>query len=324
MYTRLKAVIIIFTQYPPQVKDLLCKNQKCIKLVRSLTGNDMRGSGHAVSGIKIVIQLILFVTFLVHFGIPSLRKYEKEETIIVTSEVKTNGIEAPPVSVAVYQGHQGTAWKSTQGQITWDTFDLVQHCENIDMPDIERCMRNDSFELQDFMREIYFGFPVKNMSISKTPGPPSLPSVPSSLEEDMSSTPLGRIFTIKATKMITPYYQDFMVLILNRNFSFFIFLHDEEYFLLNINSFGPPSVLRMYANLSQSQSHYYEISLTKHKRLNIGRSPCIEEKNYSFKSCVKNSFSKQVRMSLLSLFCLIFHCHCITRQTTYLNQKRQS
>ena len=206
----------------PGQGSLVQKPKYVHKLNRFLTGNNMRGSRYAVSVIKIVIQLILFVTFLVHFGIPSLRKYEKEETIIVTSEVKTNGIEAPPVSVAVYQGHQGTAWKSTQGQITWDTFDLVQHCENINMPDIERCMRNDSFKLQDFMREIYFGFPEKNMSISKTPGPPSLPSVPSSLEEDMSSTPLGRIFTIKATKMMTPYYQDFMVLILNRNFSFFI------------------------------------------------------------------------------------------------------
>ena len=95
--------------------------------------------------------------------------------------------------------------------------------------------------------------------------------------------------------------QDWMVLIFNRKFSFFIFLHDEEYFVLDVNSFGPPSVLRMYVNLNQSRSHYYETSLTKHKKLNIGRRPCVEEPDYSFKSCVKNSLSEKVTQILSNM-----------------------
>ena len=250
---------------------------------------------YIISGIKIVIQLILFVAFLIHFGIPSLEKYGKEETISVTSEAETNGIDAPAVTISVFYGAQGTGWKSAQGQFTWDTFNLVEHCENIKMPDLQLCMRNDTFEFHDFIREMYFGFPKKSASILRTSdGSLSLPTVPLSFEEDLSFTSTGRHFTIKASKIMTTQDQDWMVLILKRKFSFFIFLHDEEYFVLDVNSFGPPSILRMYVNLNQSHSHYYEISLTIHKKLNIGRRPCVEDPDYSFKSCVKNSLSEKV------------------------------
>ena len=63
---------------------------------------------YIISGIKIVIQLILFVAFLIHFGIPSLEIYGKEETISVTSEAETNGIDAPAVTISVFYGAQGT------------------------------------------------------------------------------------------------------------------------------------------------------------------------------------------------------------------------
>ena len=78
-----------------------------------------------ISGIKIVIQLILFIAFLIHFAVPSLKKYGKKETISVTSEAETNGMEAPDVTISVFLGAQCNRWKSAQGQFTWDTFDLV-------------------------------------------------------------------------------------------------------------------------------------------------------------------------------------------------------
>ena len=53
---------------------------------------------YLIPGIKIVIQLTLFVVFFVHFGIPSLEKYRREETIIVHSEEVRQGLEAPMVN----------------------------------------------------------------------------------------------------------------------------------------------------------------------------------------------------------------------------------
>ena len=47
---------------------------------------------------KVILQLGLFLVFLVYFGIPAVQKYVKKDTIIVTSEEDTNGIEAPAVT----------------------------------------------------------------------------------------------------------------------------------------------------------------------------------------------------------------------------------
>ena len=99
----------------------LTTDYSCIR-VASLHVYNMKS--YIISGIKIVIQLILFAAFLIHFGIPSLEKYGKEETISVTSEAETNGIDAPAVTISVFYGAQGTGWKSAQGQFTWDTFKL--------------------------------------------------------------------------------------------------------------------------------------------------------------------------------------------------------
>ena len=39
----------------------------------------------------------------------------------------------------------------------------------------------------------------------------------------------------------------------------------------------------------------WELGLTKHMRLNLERSPCEEDPNYSFSLCVKESLAQQVK-----------------------------
>ena len=43
---------------------------------------------------KTILQLVLFFLFLAFFGLPSFSQYQKKETIIVKSELDTQGIEA--------------------------------------------------------------------------------------------------------------------------------------------------------------------------------------------------------------------------------------
>ena len=159
------------------------------------------------------------------------------------------------------------------------------------MMDFEECMKKDTFELKDFLHEMYFGFPDKNTSIFDASVSSSLST---SFEEDLTFAATGRHFTFKMSKMMKSESEGWLVLNVNRNFSLFIFLHDEEFFLLNLNSFGPPSLLRMYGNIANTQSHFFEIYLTRHKKLNIGRHSCEEDPDYSFKACVKRALSKKV------------------------------
>ena len=53
-----------------------------------------------VLGTHSILQLALFVIFLIFFGIPSVEKYLEKETIVISSEEQTYRIEAPAIALA--------------------------------------------------------------------------------------------------------------------------------------------------------------------------------------------------------------------------------
>ena len=60
---------------------------------------------------KTTLQLVLFFLFLTFFGIPSFKQYQRKETIVVKSELETEGIEVPAVTLqATLDNFLG--WKS--------------------------------------------------------------------------------------------------------------------------------------------------------------------------------------------------------------------
>ena len=104
-----------------------------------------------VFGANFLIYLVLFLLFLGLFGISSIKKYLDKKTIIVTSEEQTNGIMAPAVTLsATKQSILG--WKTlNQSSIGFQHFDLFDHCNSINMTDIETCVLNDTFNKSDFL-----------------------------------------------------------------------------------------------------------------------------------------------------------------------------
>ena len=48
-----------------------------------------------------ILHLALFVLFLIFFGVPSLEKYLEKQTIVISSEEQSNGIEAPAITFAL-------------------------------------------------------------------------------------------------------------------------------------------------------------------------------------------------------------------------------
>ena len=86
---------------------------------------------------KTILQVILFLLFLSFFGIPSFDKYQRKETIIVKSEVDTNGIEAPAVTIQTSSYNFG--WKSVDNSTDWYNFDLSEHCNRINMT-LDECI----------------------------------------------------------------------------------------------------------------------------------------------------------------------------------------
>ena len=216
-----------------------------------------------VSVSKTILQLLLFCLFLGFFGIPSFTKYQKKETIVVKSELDTDGIEAPAVTLQATQNKFGQ-----------------KSAEN------EQSIHNESIKLTDFLVDARIE---KNYNSSVS----VLLNLSSSSvywREDMSA--IGNYFTFKS-KFITLNQDYCMTFILVRNFTFKVFVHDEGFFINNANPLGPPVNYWTFEGPSQ-KNHYQELILTKHTKLNLDQRPCEEDPAYSFTKCVKENSSKKV------------------------------
>ena len=72
---------------------------------------------------KTLLQLILFIVFLLMYALPAVQRFLKHETIVLKSlkrTVKTivlkrtGGIPAPSVTIAAYSTATKTGWKVTE------------------------------------------------------------------------------------------------------------------------------------------------------------------------------------------------------------------
>ena len=71
------------------------------------------------TSIDLFLYGLLFVLFMVFFGIPSIQKYQNKETIFLSSKKLTNGIEAPAVTIIAVNNNTKYGWK-TKGEIWYD------------------------------------------------------------------------------------------------------------------------------------------------------------------------------------------------------------
>ena len=109
------------------------------------------------SALKVFLQIALFSVFLIFFGFPAIEKYQKKETITVSSKELTNAIE-PPALTIVGISIKGLGWKTPQdGLDTWNSFKINEHCAELDMTTIEDCVENDTFHLTVVVKNAQFG-----------------------------------------------------------------------------------------------------------------------------------------------------------------------
>ena len=161
---------------------------------------------------------------------PSVSKYLDQETIIISSEEETNGIEAPAITFLALKNHMG--WKSAVPNMTYKRFNIVDHCEKIGLPDIEACVSNDTYEFDDFIKEASVGAFNRKSPLSDL-------SKSSLQNEDLTITLYGRHFTLKLPTTITRKESNIIIFKMDTNpaFSYYIWVHDEKYFLTNNHPF---------------------------------------------------------------------------------------
>ena len=222
---------------------------------------------------------------MVFFGVPSIIEYHKKETISVTTRKLTNGIEAPAVTIVAIDLRNGYGWKSKTSQTNspdgkiMGTF-LLNHCKEINQTDLGACISNDSYRLTDFLTSATFG--VSSRGLNET-----------EWIWDVQTTSWGRYFTWTPQRLITPDFKEYIYMSALRNFRLYVSLHDKNFFLVNINPFGPTKSFWEFDGNTEP-NHYQQIFLVKHKKLNLDHRPCIEDEDYNFGKCVKESLVRQV------------------------------
>ena len=189
---------------------------------------------------KTTLQLLLFGLFLAFFGLPSFTKYHKKETLIVKTEMDTDGMEAPAVTIQATKDAFG--WKSAQdGCSLWGEFELFEHCQRINRT-LDQCVEEDSIQFMDF----FLGAKIEKLFDSSAPLLMNLSSKPL-WREDMTVTVFGKYFAFHSPQKIALNQDYCMTFTLVKNFTYLIFVHDEDFFLHNSNPLGPPVNYRTFS-----------------------------------------------------------------------------
>ena len=159
-------------------------------------------------------------------------KYQKKETIVVSSEKFTNGIE-PPALTLMGLDKNGLGWKSPQE--SWSSFKFDEHCSKLNMTTIEDCVEFDTYNLTDIVKAAGYG--LTHFDDSSPLNSPDL-----FWTEDLTAANMGKQFRLKSKKThLTNSKDDMLITFLHNLTNFAVFVHAENFFQVNMNPLGPPS-----------------------------------------------------------------------------------
>ena len=214
---------------------------------------------------KLVSQFGLFAIFLWLFGIPAIRRYQKQEVIVISSIEHSGGILAPTISVIVRNLRSKKGWKSEN--ITSSLTEVIEdQCGKAS--DIRKCILEGTYNLSEVVKDAHIGFE-KNKSLMD----------PLLWREDFTRTFYGRYFTLNTEKRTTPDYAvDQIFLHLEPNFSFNIFIYHQKFFVPNTNILSFPVIIKDV--LSSMGNHYWNLAVTERFELNHPNDPCYEGSNF--------------------------------------------
>ena len=218
-------------------------------------------------GPRLMVQLLLLATFLYFFGFPAFTRFDKADVIVVRTTKDTNGIPVPAITLAVV------------GQISSDT------CFH-ENASIEDCIEENTLNRSDILKgNAILGF-TRQKEINFTE---------EFLTEDFTSTWAGRYYTLNLPRKIGPHDEDQLFLGLNTNLTYTIFVHDPKFFLFNENPIALPTIMRRFQTRRENpKSSVYRLTLTEVHKLNRLSSPCNDDPDFNFESCLKQSVSEKV------------------------------
>ena len=220
--------------------------------------------------IRIALQILLLAIFLYFFGVPAVRKFFRQDVMVVKTTKDTKGLPAPAISVSLPSfGHP-----------------LPDKCfESIDS--IEECVRENTYNRSQTVSDVLLGF-IKKESFS---------GACNVFNEDYTGAARFHTFNLNST-IGTDGSEDQIFLVLYPDFVYTIFIHDPDYFLYSSNPVALPTIMTQF-DTRTTLSQYYRLDLTEVHELNLPEDPCNANIKTGFHTCVRRSISDQVRSKVL-------------------------
>ena len=218
-------------------------------------------------GPRLLVQILLLAVFLYFFGFPAVARFENKDVMVVQTKNETNGTPIPAVTLAVMD------------QINNDT------CFHKNAS-IEDCIEENTLKSSEILKSVVLGYK-KRKRINFTED---------FLREDFTSTWAGRYYTLDLPGKIGPHSDvDQIFLGLTSNLTYTIFVHDPKYLFFNENPNALPTIMsRFETGREKPNSLVYRLALTEVQKLNRPSSPCNEDADFNFESCLKRSVSEKV------------------------------
>ena len=218
---------------------------------------------YLTASLRLALQILLLAIFLHFFGIPAVRKFNRNEVMVVKGSKLTNGIPAPAISVSLPPF--GNPYRC---------FDLTDS--------VEECIKANTHNQSQTLSDVILGFKRRK----------SFSEVKNFFTEDyVGST---RKYTFKLNSTVgTDGSQDQLFLVLFPGRVYTILIFDPEYYIYSTNPVALPTIMTQF-DTRTSLSQYYRLDMTEVNELNLPEDPCDAEADTNFHSCIRRSVSDQV------------------------------
>ena len=217
-------------------------------------------------------QAFLFVIFLFLFGFPAISRYQAKKVMVLTYKKNTGGIQAPTITIAAFNSETKNGWRGNTSM----TYDLITaYCKTHQHSPLEDCIRNNTFRQGEVIKDVILGFTAKR----------SIMKQENLITEDFLTAWDGILFGVNLNKKIGPNDSlDQLYVFLATSLMYQVFIHDPNYFIVNENPAGLPSIM-LELNPNISSNYYYRISLTEMEELDLPEDPCNFDPTYNFQAC---------------------------------------
>ena len=168
---------------------------------------------------KLCVQACLFSLFLFLFAIPDIERFNAKEVIVVKMSRKTKGMKAPSITII---------GKNHPGKIS----NLDKLCETYPDNQTQQCIEENMIDQSDdIVKDVLVGDQSSTKEVLKENKANASISYLKSLKADFSGIFFGVSYIFDESVKIS--MKERMTLCLSFNKSYYIFLHDKDFFLLN-------------------------------------------------------------------------------------------